>query len=413
MNRTRLLQKIRTMQFEQMYRRWKSKELRQSDAAGILNMSERTFRRYVVRYEKEGGEGLLDKRIERSSPRKASVEEVEVVECLYRERYMGRNVVHFYEAYTQRHRGKRSYNWVKNCLHSVGLVAPSRRRGPHRQLRERKPRAGMMIHQDASRHRWVAGEVWDLVVTMDDATGEIYSAFFVAQEGTWSSMRGVREVLESNGIFSSLYSDRGSHYWRTPKAGGRVDKENPTQFGRAMAELGIVMIAAYSPQARGRSERMFGTLQGRLPQELGEAGIREMEEANEFLADKFVEAFNEKFSVEAREEGGAFVPLLGVGLENILCLKNPRVVGNDNCVSYKGMSLQIPPVGDRYHFVRAKVAVHEYSDGSMAIYHGKRRVGSYDSEGQLKSEGGVSRAKARIGGHRSFTSASSGYALRG
>ena len=248
---------------------------------------------------------------------------------------------------------------------------------------------------------------------MDDATGEIYSAFFVAQEGTQSSMRGVRDVLESRGIFSSFYSDRGSHYWKTPVAGGRVDKDNPTQFGRAMAELGVVMIAAYSPQARGRSERMFGTLQGRLPQELREAGITQMEEANEFLVDKFIEAFNEKFSVEAREDESAFVPLLGVGLENILCLKNTRVVGNDNCVSYGGLRLQLPPVEDRYHFVRAKVMVHEYSDGSMAIYHGKRKVGSYDSEGRLKTEGGAGRAKARMGGHRSFTSASSGYALGG
>ena len=413
MNRTELMQKIRTMQFEQIYRKWKDKKLRQTDAAQILNMSDRTFRRYVVRYENEGKEGLRDKRIERPSPRKASVEEVEEVECLYRERHMGRNVAHFYEAYTQRHGGRRSYNWVKSCLHAAGLAAPSRRRGPHRQLRERRPRVGMMIHQDASTHRWVDGEVWDLVVTMDDATAEIYSAFFVAQEGTWSSMRGVREVLESRGIFSSLYSDRGSHYWNTPKAGGRVDKENPTQFGRAMRELGILMIPGYSPQARGRSERMFGTLQGRLPQELREEGITEMEEANEFLADKFIKGFNEKFSVEAGEEGSAFVPLFDAGVDDILCLKHPRVVGNDNCVRYGGKSLQIPAVKDRYHFVRAKVMVHEYCDGGMAIYHGKRRVGSYDSEGRLKKEGGVSGPRIRIGGHRSFTSASSGCALGG
>lgn len=411
MNRTELLQKIRTMQFKQIYRRWKNKELRQQDAAEILNMSERTFRRYVVRYEAEGIEGLLDKRIERSSPRAAPVEEVEAVECLYRESYMGRNVVHFYEAYTQHHGGKRSYSWVKSCLHSAELVTPSRRRGPHRQLRERKPRAGMMLHQDASTHQWVPEKVWDLVVTMDDATGEIYSAFFVEQEGTQSSMRGVREVLESKGIFSSFYSDRGSHYWRTPVVGGRVDKENLTQFARAMTELGVVMIAGYSPQARGRSERMFGTLQGRLPQELKEAGIVDMEEANEFLLKRFIPAFNEKFAVEAREEGSAFVALLGVGLEDILCLKHPRVVGNDNCVSYKGMRLQIPPVKDRYHFVRAKVMVHEYSDGSMSIYHGKRRVGSYDRDGRVNSEKAADRIKGSIGGHRSFTSASSGYAL--
>ncbi len=415
MNQAEALQKVRKMRFEQIYRKWKDKELRQADAAEILNMSERTFRRYAIRYENSGTEGLLDKRVERTSPRRASVEEVVEVESLYRDLYMGRNVVHFYEAYTQRHEGKRSYNWVKSCLHRAELVKPSRRRGPHRQLRDRKPREGMMIHQDASDHEWVSGEKWDLVVTMDDATGEIYSAFFVGQEGTQSSFRGVREVLEGRGIFSSFYSDRGSHYWITPVAGGRVDKENLTQFGRAMAELGVRMIPGYSPQARGRSERMFRTLQGRLPQELREAGIRGMEEANEYLSQRFLGPFNEKFSVEPGEQGSAFVPLLGVDLDNILCIKNPRVVGNDNCVSYKGMKLQIPPVKDRYHFVRANVMVHEYDDGRMAVYHGKRRVGSYDSVGRLSKGGRVNRDSIQIGGHvgdPSFTSASSGYALR-
>jgi hypothetical protein len=180
-------------------------------------------------------------------------------------------------------------------------------------------------------------------------------------------MRGVRDVLELRGIFLSFYSDRGSHYWKTPVAGGRVDKENPTQFGRAMIELGVVMIPGYSPEARGRSERMFETLQGRLCAELWEEGIVEMEEENRFLRDKFVGDFNRRFMAAPAEEGSAFVPLLGVELDDILCLKHRRVVGNDNCVSYKGMRLQIPPAKDRYHFVRAKVMVHEYSDGSMSI----------------------------------------------
>ena len=387
MNQPRYLQMVRTNRFELVYKRWKERKLTQAEAGERLEMSERTFRRYVVRYEEEGKQGVLDKRLDKPSPRRASQQEVSRVVALYRDCYPNRNIRHFYEAYEEVHGGARGYSWVKRCLQDAGVVPRGKRRGPHRELRERKRQEGEMIHQDASTHRWVCGEAWDLVVTMDDATGRIYSAFFVVQEGTWSSMRGVRDVLESKGIFTSFYSDRGSHYWSTPRAGGRVDKENLTQFGRAMKELGIVMIPGYSPEARGRSERMFKTLQGRLPAELEEQGIVEMGEANRYLSESFVDDFNRRFSVAAAEEGSAFVPLLGVGLEDILCLKHQRVVGNDNCVKYKGMSLQIPPVGDRAHFVRAKVVVHEYEDGSMAVVHeGKRRLGFYNREGNLVEE---------------------------
>ncbi len=387
MDQSRYLQMVRANRFESVYNRWKQREFTQAEAGEQLEMSERTFRRYVVRYEAWGRQGLSDKRLGRTSPRRASPQEVSEVVELYMGCYPNRNIRHFYEAYTERHGGTRGYSWVKRCLQDAGAVPRGRRRGPHRELRERKKREGEMIHQDASTHRWVPREVWDLVVTMDDATGRIYSAFFCAQEGTQSSMRGVREVLESEGIFSSFYSDRGSHYWSTPRAGGRVDKENPTQFGRAMAELGVLMIPGYSPEARGRSERMFKTLQGRLPVELEERGIEDMEEANRFLSESFIGDFNGRFAVAAAEEGSAFVPLLGVGLDDILCLKHTRAVGNDNCVRYRGMSLQIPPVKDRYHFVRAKVAVHEYEDGSIGVFHeGKRRLGFYDREGNLVEE---------------------------
>ena len=387
MNQPRYLQMVRTNRFELVYKRWKERKLTQAEAGERLEMSERTFRRYVVRYEEEGKQGVLDKRLGKPSPRRASQQEVSRVVALYRDSYPNRNIRHFYEAYEEVHGGARGYSWVKRCLQDAGVVPRGKRRGPHRELRERKRQEGEMIHQDASTHRWVCGETWDLVVTMDDATGWIYSAFFVVQEGTWSSMRGVGDVLESKGIFTSFYSDRGSHYWSTPKAGGRVDKENLTQFGRAMKELGIVMIPGYSPEARGRSERMFKTLQGRLPAELEEQGIVEMGKANRYLSESFVDDFNRRFSVAAAEEGSAFVPLLGVGLEDILCLKHQRVVGNDNCVKYKGMSLQIPPVGDRAHFVRAKMVVHEYEDGSMAVVHeGKRRLGFYNREGNLVEE---------------------------
>lgn len=223
-------------------------------------------------------------------------------------------------------------------------------------------------------------------------------------------MRGVRETLETKGLFSCLYTDRGSHYWTTQKAGERVDKDNLTQFGRAMRELGVTMIPAYSPQARGRCERAFGILQGRLPKELDEMKITDMQEANEFLAKEFLARHNSKFMEEAKEEESGFVPLLGVDLDEILCRKEERKVGNDNCGSYRSKCLQIPPVKDRYHFVKARVEVREYRDGKMAIYYGRRRVGSYDREGRLINEGGK-KHEGQFSGARSFTSVSSSYSL--
>lgn len=411
MTRREYIQENRMEKFEEVYGRWKAKEIGQRDAAFALRMSERTFRRYVRRWESEGAEGLRDRRIGGRGPRRASEEEVGALEALYRGLYEGRNVRHFYEVYTELHGGVRSYSWVKDCLHAASLVERGRRRGPYRRRRERKGKPGILLHQDASWHFWVPGQEWDLVVTMDDATGEIYSAFFVEQECMWSSMRGVREVLERRGIFHSLYTDRGSHYWTTREAGGDVDRDKPTQFGRAMAELGIEMIAAKSPQARGRSERMFGTLQKRLPQELKEAGITDMEEANEFLAGKFLPDLNRRLSVPAREAGDGFVPVMDADLDNILCRKESRKVGNDNCVRYKGRWLQLPGVTYRNHFVRHPAVVHEYPDGSMGVYDSEGRlVGKYDSEGRLVGEGPWKR-KPSGSRRRKFTSAPSGYAL--
>ena len=265
MSRTAMLREVRMEAFERVHELWRRKRLVQAQAAGLLKMSERTFRRWVARYEAEGPAALRDRRLGRSA-RRAPPEEVAAVEALYGAGHRDWNVRHFYDEVYVTEGGSRSYTWVKNRLQKAGLVKKGRRRGPHRERRERKPAAGMMLHQDASTHEWVPGESWDLVVTMDDATGEVPSGFFVVEEGTWSSLRGVVEVVEAKGLFDSLYTDRGSHYWHTPKAGGKVDRDRPTRFGRAMKELGIGMIAAYSPQARGRSARVFGTPQGRLPQ---------------------------------------------------------------------------------------------------------------------------------------------------
>ena len=204
---------------------------------------------------------------------------------------------------------------------------------------------------------------------------------FVEEEGTASSFRGVRDVIADRGLFSSFYSDRGSHYWHTPEAGGKVDKTNPTQFGRALKQLGIEMIAAYSPEARGRSERAFGTHQGRLPQELALSGITNMAQANQYLAKVYLPAFNAEFAVPAMAEGTAFVPWIGGSLDDILCEHYERTVGADNCVRFEGLSLQIPADRHRYHYVKARVRVNRYANGVPALFHGPRGLAYFTPDG--------------------------------
>lgn len=386
MTRTQLLQETRMVRFEEIYGDWRKRRLTQEEAARILGCSERTFRRYIHRYEDEGLEGLYDRRIARASHRRAPVDEVARLEDLYSNKYNGWNVKHFYSWYRNIHGGKRSYTWVKNKLQEAGLVKKAPKRGKHRCRRERAPIIGMMLHQDASSHEWVPGCIWDLVVTMDDADNNHYSMFFVEEEGTASSFMGVKEVIEKHGLFCSLYTDRGSHYWHTPEAGGRVDKKNLTQFGRAMHQLGIEMIPAYSPQARGRSERAFRTHQERLPKELAAACITDIESANRYLREVYMPAFNREFRRPPIQPGSAFVPLFNKDVTDILCEQYERRVGNDNCVSFERMNLQIPPEEHRMHYVKRKVRVHRYPDGTLAIFYGPRKLARYDSRGHLLEE---------------------------
>ena len=382
MKRTELLQEIRKMRFEEAYGGWEAGRLTQVEAASLLGVCERTFRRYLSRYEEGGLEGLIDRRLEQVSHRKAPVDEVMALTASYRSRHLGWSAKHFY-AWYRKDGGTRSYTWVKSRLQEEALVPKAKARGVHRKRRERSPWPGLMIHQDGSTHEWVAGQHWDLIVTMDDATNEHYSMFFVEEEGTLSSLRGVREVIESRGLFSSFYSDRGSHYWHTPEAGGKVDKQHLTQFGQAMKRLGIEMIAAYSPEARGRSERMFRTHQERLPRELALAGITDMAGANRYLHEVYRPAFNAEFMQPAMEEGSAFVGWIGGGLDDILCERFERTVGNDNCVSFEGMKLQIPADRHRCHYVKAKVAVLRRTDHTLAIFHGPRKLADYDQAGNV------------------------------
>lgn len=381
MKPTQVLQEIRKMRFEEAYEGWNEGRLTQAEAARILGVCERSFRRYMVSYEADGLDGLIDRRLEQTSNRQAPADEVMAMTDEYRCRYMGWNVKHFHSWY-QRTGGTRSYTWVKKHLQKAELVPKAEKRGAHRKRRERSALPGMMIHQDGSTHAWVVGQMWDLINTMDDATSEHYSMFFVEEEGTASSFQGVHDVIEARGLFSSFYSDRGSHYWHTPEAGGKVDKDNPTQFGRALRHLGIEMIAAYSPEARGRSERAFGTHQGRLPNELAAAGIKDRETANRYLREVYMPAFNAEFACPAPEDGTAFVPWIGGNLDDILCEQYERTVGNDNCVRFDGLSLQIPADRHRCHYVKAKVRVHRYADDNLAVFHGPRKLADYNREGK-------------------------------
>lgn len=371
------------MRFEEAFEGWRGGRLTQAEAALLLGQCERSFRRHVERYEADGLEGLLDKRLSQISKRRASRAEVDQVVQSYKSGFAGWNVAHFHSKYRSELQGVRSYTWLKTVLQGAGLVRTAKRRGRHRIKRERAPLAGMMVHQDASTHRWVSEATWDLVVTMDDATGVHTSMFFCDQEGTASSFHGLGQTIARYGLFASLYSDRGSHYFFTPLAGGKVDKQQPTEVGRALAQLGIEHIAAYSPEARGRSERAFQTHQGRLPQELARAGITTMGAANLYLEQVYRPSHNREFAVPSTLPGTAWVPFLSGSLPDILCEQHERTVGNDNCVSFEGLSLQLPADELRCHYVRTRVRVHRYVDATLAVFHGPRKLAAYDQQGTL------------------------------
>jgi transposase len=373
MRRTEQRQGLRMLKLRDVLSRWEAAELSQMEAAELMGMSERTFRRWTRRFEEEGEDGLLDRRLGRRSGRAVPEAEAEEVERLYRERYAGFTAKHFHEHLVGHHGFRWGYTWTKTYLQDRGLLAKAARRGAHRRKRPRRPMVGMMLHQDASTHAWLSGQgPLDLVVTLDDATSEIYSAILVEEEGTVSSFRGLIETIAAKGLFCSLYTDRGSHYFHTPEAGGKVAKDVLTQVGRALGQLGIEHIAAYSPEARGRSERAFRTLQDRLPKELALAGVTDVEAANRYIHEVYLPAHNARFAAEPADKACAFVPVAKAQWRDILCVQEERVVAPDNTVAWNGRRLQIPPHPARAHFVRAKVRVHHYPDGEIAVFHGPR-----------------------------------------
>lgn len=389
MKKTTVRQEVLKMRFEDIYGKYQKRRLTTQEAAEMLGMSVSVFYRKRIRYEEEGFEGLYDKRLSKASPHRAADAEVEFITKLYEEKYRGFTVKHFHEFAMREHGLKYGYTWTKNQLEKAGHIKKGKRGGDHRLRRERRPMTGLMLHQDGSTHEWIPGLGYDvdLIITMDDATSEITSGIFVRQEGTESTFLSLKETIETYGLFCSLYTDRGSHYWLTPEAGGKVDKHTLTEVGRALKQLGILHIAAYSPQARGRSERMFGTLQNRLPQELALAGIKILEEANRYLKGVYLPRHNKQFTVKPKEENKtAYTSWMGGDLNEIFCWSDERIVQNDNTVSFEGLRLQIPKDDLRHHYVRTTVQVRRYLDSSLSLFFGNRCLSRYDPQGNLREE---------------------------
>jgi transposase len=381
----------RAMKIQEVLLRAMARKITWFQAAEILGFTDRHLRRIRERYEEFGYDGLFDRRRGKPSPKRVPLATVETVLGLYREKYFDLNVSHFHEKLKSEHQIELSYTWVKAALQGAGLVARARKRGVHRKRRERRPLPGMLLHIDGSRHQWFQDERWyDLIVILDDASSEIYYAQLTEEESTFTVMAGLKEVIERKGVFCALYSDRGSHFWLTPKAGGKVDPHRLTQVGRALRELGVQMIPAYSPQARGRSERNFGTWQGRLPQELRLRGIQTLEAANRFLREHYISAFNRRFQVPGRERGSAFVRRSRKDLDLIFALQYQRTVNRDNTVSIQNLRLQIEPVRWRATLAGCTVTVHQHLDGTFTLTYGPQRLGHYSADG-------VSLEKEKIG----------------
>jgi transposase len=375
-----------------------AKKISWLDAAEIIGVCDRTMRRMREGYQKFGYDGLRDGRSGKQCSHRVPMETAEEVLRLYREVYFDLNIRHFHEKLRDKHQIQLSYTWVQLALQGAGLVAKRRKRGPHRRRRPRRPLPGMLLHIDGSKHQWLQDDCWqDLIVILDDATSEIYYAQLVAEESTRTVMSALREVIETRGLFCALYSDRGSHFFVTVKAGDKVDKSRPTQVGRAMKELGVQMIAAYSPQARGRSERSFGTWQGRLPQELRLAGIATVEDANRFLRENYIARFNEQFTMAAEQKGTAFRRTGRSDLDWIFTVQTERVVAKDNTVAIGSRLWQIDKTRFRNTLAGSTVTIHEHLDETVSIRFGPHVVGRFDREG-VKLNGTTTEKRRGKGG---------------
>jgi transposase/broad specificity phosphatase PhoE len=382
----------RAMKVQEVILRAMAKRITWWQAAEILGITERSMRRWRARMERYGDKSLVDRRRGKPSPKRVPVATIEKVLELYRDKYFDFNVKHFHQKLESEHGIQLSYTWVKQTLQGAGLVKKAPKRGCHRRRRPRRPLPGMLLHLDGSHHQWFQDDRWhDLIVVLDDATSEIYYAQLVDDESTKTVMAALKQVVEDQGWFCALYSDRAGHFFVTPKAGEAVDRRQLTQVGRALRDLDIQMIPAYSPQARGRSERSFRTWQGRLPQELRIRGIRTVAEANHFLRHQYIAEFNTRFKVPPAESGTAFVPNVRRDLDRIFAVHHERVVNHDNTITYGQAVLQLEPVRWRATLAGCRVMVYEHLDGSLSVGYGPHEIGRF----QNRIPGPKSRRPAR------------------
>lgn len=375
----------RAMKIQEIILRAMSGEIKWYQAAQIVGISARQMRRWKERYEEHGYNGLYDRRRRVPSPKRIPMETAQKILRLYREEYFDFNMRHFHQEIREKHGISLSYSWIRGLLQSSGLVIKSKKRGQYRRRRQRRPLPGMLLHLDGSTHRWFGhpeDERQDLLSVIDDATSECLGAAFVPQEGTRPVLDLLLEIVRKRGTFISLYTDRGSHFVHTPKAGGPPDRSIKTQIEKVLDELGIELIVAKSPEARGRSERAFGTMQGRLVPELRRAGVKSYEAANRYLKEVFISKYNRNFGVPPTEVGTAFIPVIGADLNRIFALRHERTVGKDNTVQFEGRILQLPKIEGVSTLAKRKVEIREHLDGKLEVLSGKRLLAAF----KLKSE---------------------------
>ncbi len=374
----------RAMRMQEIIVRALSGELSWGRAAEILGLSARSVRRWRRRYEHEGYDGLWDRRYGGPSPRRAPLAEVERVLHLYRETYRGFNVRHFHELVRREHGVTQSYSFVKQLLQQAGLVAKRRPWGRHFHRRPPRPCFGELLHLDGSRHPWLAlcpTERSTLIAVVDDATRALRYAHLGLGETTAAVFAALRHVLETDGLPLALYTDRAGWAAHTPRAGGRVSRRHLTQVGRALRQLGIEHILAYSPQARGRGERVNRTLQDRLVNELRVAGITTLAAANQYLRERFVPAYNATFRRPPADPASAFVAVGRADLDQILCIEVERTVGKDNTVVMGGVRLQVTQQPGRPTCAGLRVTIRHHLDRTYTVWWGRRRLGHYDPAG--------------------------------